>query len=400
LSAVASGRAVVDRLARARDDADERPVHSERTAAVLGMALGVSFATCFVTGLASHFAQHPVSWAPWPARPAGLYRVTQGLHVATGLAAVPLLLAKLWSVFPHLFRWPPVQSVAHAVERLMLVPLVAGSVFLLFSGTANVMHWYPWRFSFPRTHYGMAWVTVGALVTHVAAKRAATAAVLRRRPPADPSPGADEEVAAGGTVMSRRAYLGWTGAAAGLVTLVTVGQTVRPLRRLALLAPRRPDIGPQGLPVNGVPNAAVVAFGASDAYRFRIHGDVATEVVLTLDELRALPRHEAVLPIACVEGWSAEARWAGVPVGELLRRAGVADDEPVHLRFESFQTGTAYRYSEMDDRLARDPDTLIAWELNGDPLHPHHGYPARLIAPNRPGVLQTKWVEAIRVTRS
>jgi DMSO/TMAO reductase YedYZ molybdopterin-dependent catalytic subunit len=44
-----------------------------------------------------------------------------------------------------------------------------------------------------------------------------------------------------------------------------------------------------------------------------------------------------------------------------------------------------------------DRDTLLALELNGEPLHPDHGYPVRLIAPNRPGVLQTKWLTRVRV---
>jgi DMSO/TMAO reductase YedYZ molybdopterin-dependent catalytic subunit len=46
---------------------------------------------------------------------------------------------------------------------------------------------------------------------------------------------------------------------------------------------------------------------------------------------------------------------------------------------------------------AGDGDTLLALFLDGEPLHPDHGYPVRLIGPNRPGVLQTKWVSELRV---
>ena len=47
------------------------------------------------------------------------YRITQGVHVATGTAAIPLLFLKLWSVYPNLFRWPPLTSVqATRLERL------------------------------------------------------------------------------------------------------------------------------------------------------------------------------------------------------------------------------------------------------------------------------------------
>ena len=103
-----------------------QPPALRKTAAVLGIALGISFTVCFCTGLLSHLIQHPPGWFLWPSRPAGFYRITQGLHVATGIAAIPLLLAKLWTVFPRLFLWPPVENVAHALERLSLLPLVGG----------------------------------------------------------------------------------------------------------------------------------------------------------------------------------------------------------------------------------------------------------------------------------
>ena len=57
----------------------------------------------------------------------------------------------------------------------------------------------------------------------------------------------------------------------------------------------------------------------------------------------------------------------------------------------------AYRHSRLNPDHARDPLTLLALELNGEPLHLDHGYPVRLIAPNRPGVEQTKWVTRLVV---
>ena len=68
--------------------------------------MGVAIAVCFVTGLISHFIQHPQPWFYWPTRPVWLYRVTQGLHVISGIAAIPLLVVKLWSVWPKLFERP------------------------------------------------------------------------------------------------------------------------------------------------------------------------------------------------------------------------------------------------------------------------------------------------------
>lgn len=373
------------------------PLHDRRTAAWLGVALGASFAVCFATGLLSHLIQQPPGWFTWPPRPAGLYRVTQGVHVATGIATVPLLLVKLWVVFPSLWTWPPVRNGAHAVERVSLVPLVGGSLFMLFSGVANIARWYPWRFGFTATHYWMAWITMGALVVHVGAKLAVTAETLRAGPlPRDPAAGAvyPESERDGG--LTRRGLLGTAFGASALLTLVTVGQTVRPLDRLGLLAPRRPRVGPQGVPVNkSAVGARVVEAARDPGWRLVVEGRVPERLSLSLDDLRALPQHEAVLPIACVEGWSSTGRWGGVPVRDLLAMAGARPGAKV--RVESLQRRGAYRSSVLEGSQAADGDTLLALDLFGEPLHIDHGFPVRLIAPNRPGVMQTKWVARLVV---
>ncbi len=370
-----------------REDAFPSPVRSERTAAVLGIALGVAFGVCFLTGVLSHLIQHPPQWFVWPSRPVGLYRITQGVHVATGIATIPLLLAKLWAVYPYFWRWPPLEGVAHAVERASLLPLVGGGVFMLFTGLANTYGWYPWGFFFPRAHFWGAWITIGALVVHVGAKAGVTWAALRRRQTGEP------EIAG----LDRRGFLLTVFGAAGLLTLATVGQTVRPLRRISLLAARDPDAGPQGFPVNTSAREARVEDLVGDpGYRLVVEGAVGRRLELSLDDLRAMPQHEAVLPIACVEGWSASARWRGVRLRDVLDAAGAPADAAV--RVESLQPRGVYRTSDVNRPHARDRDTLLALEVNGEPLHPDHGFPCRLIGPNRPGVMQTKWVNRVVVT--
>ena len=94
-------------------------IRGEALTARLGSMLGIAFSLCFVTGYLSHLQYHPLSWFPTPAMPVWGYRLTQGVHVCTGIAAIPLLLAKLWSVIPKLFSWPPLISAAQAIERLL-----------------------------------------------------------------------------------------------------------------------------------------------------------------------------------------------------------------------------------------------------------------------------------------
>lgn len=373
-------------------------LHETRSAAWLGIALGVAFGVCFATGVWSHLAQHPPGWFTYPARPAGLYRITQGAHVITGTAAIPLLLAKLWVVHPHLLAWPPARSLLHAVERLALLPLVGGALFLLLSGTANVAGWYPWTFFFPRAHFWAAWITIGALVVHVGAKAATTREALRRGGPRVAAPGSAPEPAATAPARpaDRRAFLGGVAAASGALVVATAGGTVSPLGGLSVLAQRRPGVGPQGVPVNKTAVAARVLGPARDpGYRLAIEGAVRRPVALSLADLRALPQREATLPIACVEGWSASARWRGVPVRDLLALAGAGPRAEVAV--ESLQPSGLYRSSTLNPAQTADADTLLALALGGEPLHIDHGYPARLVGPNRPGVSQTKWVHRLVV---
>jgi DMSO/TMAO reductase YedYZ molybdopterin-dependent catalytic subunit len=191
--------------------------------------------------------------------------------------------------------------------------------------------------------------------------------------------------------LSRRGFLRVTYATTAAVTVVTVGQTFSPLKDVGLLAPRVPDIGPQGLPVNRTAKDAKVTPEITDAYRLVVDGPQPLE--LTLEELRSMPQHRVDLPIACVEGWSAMASWEGVRVRDLLDLAGVPHD--TRIRVESLEQRGTYRSSVLDRAHARDSLTLLALKVRGQELHPDHGYPARLIAADRPGVLQTKWVSKL-----
>jgi DMSO/TMAO reductase YedYZ molybdopterin-dependent catalytic subunit len=148
-------------------------------------------------------------------------------------------------------------------------------------------------------------------------------------------------------------------------------------------------------------NRSAVAAGVVDVardpdYRLVVEGRVRHPLSLSLAQVRAMPLHDAVLPIACVEGWSASRSWRGVRVRDLLERAGASPDARV--RVHSLQQRLAYASSDLDPAQARDPDTLLALEVAGEPLHLDHGYPVRLIGPNRPGVQQTKWVTRLVVS--
>jgi DMSO/TMAO reductase YedYZ molybdopterin-dependent catalytic subunit len=365
-----------------------------RTAARVGVWLGVTFTVAFLTGLYSHASQLATPPVALPTGPARLYQVTQGLHVAAGTAAVPLLLVKLWSVFPRLFIRPPRPGrvlVLHLVERVSIALLVGASVFQLVTGLANSAQWYPWSFGFVAAHYALAWVAAGSLVVHVAIKLP----VIRRAlaEPVSDAGGPASGSASPGT-PTRRTLLRATWVSAAVAVVATTAADVPGLRRVAVLAVRSGE-GPQGVPVNRTAVAAGVAGLLDDpAWRLRVIGPART-LALSLDDLRAMDQRTAVLPIACVEGWSASGQWSGVSVRDLVVLVGARSDDAVVVR--SMQPRGAWRESRLPANFVQDPESLIALTLAGEPLDPDHGYPCRLIARARPGVLQTKWVHELEV---
>ena len=371
----------------------------------LGLWLGVSFGLCFVTGLISHFLQHPPFFFTWPTRPVSLYRWTQGLHVVTGTAAIPLLGVKLWSVYPKLFARFDLSSVRAAVvtvvERGSIMVLVGASLFQLLTGLFNTAQFYPWAFFFTTAHYAVAWVAIGALLVHIAIKlpvirtalgvpvsSTVDSATLEVTPA--PAPAAEPSGRRGPT---RRTVLRGTWLAAGAAVLATAGGAVPLLRTVSVLATRTGE-GPQGLPINRSAQAAGVQEKATAADWAVVVTGPGGSRSFTLAQLNAMPQTTQTLPIACVEGWSASAEWTGVPVADLV--AAVGGSTGADVRFASFDTGL-YGSSVLPARHARSPLTLLATRLNGEVLTLDHGYPARLIAPSRPGVTQTKWVSTMDV---
>ncbi len=389
------------------------PLRGPWLTAALGSALLVLVTVVAVTGFLSHAAYEPdlrgnrivptdlpLTFFSWPTGPSWLYALTQGLHVNVGLAAVPLLLAKLWSVIPRLFVWPPVASPAQGVERLAIALLVSSAIFEFVTGIMNAQYWYAFGFNFVIAHYYGAVIFVASLVLHLAVKSPVILHAYRTRgwlkPLRDdlahtrPEP-ADEHggltpVDPDPPTMSRRGLFAFVGAGSALLVVANAGQTLGgPLRSLAFLAPRREDF-----PVNKTAaRAGVTPDMVGAAYRLRL----SEEVSLSRDELLAQPQHTARLPIACVEGWTTTQEWTGVPLADLARLAGIERPDGAFVR--SLQPAGILAETSLDRDAVRDPDALLALKVNGADLSMDHGFPARIIVPALPGVHNTKWVGSI-----
>ena len=215
-------------------------LRSAAVAARVGVWVGVCFGICFVTGLISHYAQVDHQVVPFPTQPSWGYQLTQSLHVVSGTAAIPLLLVKLWSVYPLLFQALPRglgASVRTALERGSIAVLVAGSLLELAIGTMNVAHWYAWSFDFRKTHYALAWIVVGALLVHIAVKLP----VIRTALAGDVDATAvDRPEAVEQGAVRRRTLLRttWLAAAVAVVAGSSAAGTAPILNRIAVLSSR------------------------------------------------------------------------------------------------------------------------------------------------------------------
>ncbi|KZS59040.1 molybdopterin-dependent oxidoreductase [Mycobacterium ostraviense] len=403
----------VQRLNRFRS-----PLRGPWLTSVFGLVLLVTLPIVVITGLLSYIAYAPqfgqaipgdVGWLrlpgfAWPTRPSWLYRLTQGVHVGLGLLIIPVVLAKLWSVIPKLFVWPPARSMAQLLERVSLLMLVGGVLFEIVTGVLNIQYDYIFGFSFYTGHYFGAWVFIAGFLMHIALKTPRMITGLRslsmrevlrtnvtdtRPEPPDP----DGLVAADPAepTVSRRGALVLVGSGVLLIAVLTVGQTLGgPARSVALLLPRGRG---RDFPVNKTAAAAGISPDTvGESWRLVLRGGPA-EVVLDRAALAGLPQRTARLPIACVEGWSTVQTWTGVRLADLARMAGVA--APRSARVVSLQRGGAFGVARLQANQISDPDALLALRVNGAELPLDHGYPARIIVPALPGVHNTKWVAAI-----
>jgi DMSO/TMAO reductase YedYZ molybdopterin-dependent catalytic subunit len=402
------------------------PLRGPWLTSVFGLVLLVMLPIVIVTGLLSYIAYEPqlgqaipadVGWLrlpdfSWPTRPSWLYRLTQGLHVGLGLVIIPVVLAKLWSVIPRLFVWPPARSIAQLLERLSVAMLVGGILFEIVTGVLNIQYDYIFGFSFYTAHYFGAWVFIAGFLMHIAVKIPRMVTGLRSTPMrkvlrtslADTQP---EPRDANGLVaaepaeptMSRRGALGLVSAGVALIGVLTAGQTLGGITRAAaLLLPRGRVRSPGDFPINRTAAAAgITPAGTGPQWRLVLRGG-PTEVVLDRATLAGMPQHTAQLPIACVEGWSTLRTWDGVRLADLARLAGVP--APLSAHVTSLERGGAFARATLAANQVVDPDALLALRVDGADLSLDHGFPARVIVPAVPGVHNTKWVTAIDFQRA
>jgi DMSO/TMAO reductase YedYZ molybdopterin-dependent catalytic subunit len=378
-----------------------------------------------LTGLLGHWAFHPELGGNGTVGPGGdipvlfhfpawwpswSYALSQGVHVTVGLMTLPIVLAKLWSVMPKLFRRPAVTSVAGALERISILMLVATMLVEFATGILSAEDYNPYSFSFNTVHYYGAWAFGTLFVLHACIKLPVVRRAYRTRGvltpllddvaktrPEPPDSGGLVPVEPAAPTISRRGLLAMVGGASLSIFAVQAGESIGgPLRGLALLAPRGRvfGTGPNDFPVTQTAASAQITSAMTGAsWRLTVVG--ARTVSFSRQQLLAMTQSTRALTITCTDGWSTTQHWTGVRLAELARLAGAPAGAA--LRAVSLESpGGRFPEARFSHAQFTDPRALLALRVNGVDISPDHGYPARVIVPNVPGELNTKWVRELR----
>jgi DMSO/TMAO reductase YedYZ molybdopterin-dependent catalytic subunit/thiosulfate reductase cytochrome b subunit len=135
--------------------------------------------------------------------------------------------------------------------------------------------------------------------------------------------------------------------------------------------------------------------GAMDAGGWKLEVDKVSEEVfyVSLEEIRALPKTEITYTFKCIEGWDQISHWAGVKFSDFLAHYDLTDE--IKMQYVGFSTPDDTYYVGIDMPSALHPQTLLAYEMNDQPLTAAHGAPLRLIIPVKYGIKNLKRIGSI-----
>lgn len=336
-----------------------------------------------------------------------------------------------WAVFVHyatfhfpiepngFYHYNALQQVAYFVVVFVLAPLAILTGMAMSPAIENRFHWYPQLFGgrqAARTGHFFVLVTfAGFIFIHVALV-AATGLVRNMNH----------------IVLGTDSASDYTGLMIGIAIILFVTALCfvalwiswhRPRsiqraqkainenlwrRTIDTFKPRkyytRKDISPHFWPNGKMPESDVwknLAKNNFKDYKLKIYGLVDNPVELSLDELKALAEEETITMHHCIQGWSGVSQWAGVPLSKIIERVR-PKPEAHRLAFISFGEGL-YGGVYYDTHTIYDcmkPESILAWEMNYEPLPLLYGAPLRLRVENQLGYKMVKWIESIEFIAS
>jgi len=128
-------------------------------------------------------------------------------------------------------------------------------------------------------------------------------------------------------------------------------------------------------------------------WKLQLVKDPGDTVYISIDEIKALPKTEIIFDFKCIEGWSQVTHWAGVKFTDFIKKYGL--DQQSQMNFVGFNTPDKEYYVGIDMKSIVHPQTLLCYEMNGQPLPMNQGFPLRLIIPVKYGVKNIKRIGTI-----
>jgi DMSO/TMAO reductase YedYZ molybdopterin-dependent catalytic subunit len=147
------------------------------------------------------------------------------------------------------------------------------------------------------------------------------------------------------------------------------------------------DIKPKELLVNSFKGTPIIDLGK---YRLIIDGDVNNPLSLSMADIQALPLTSMIIRHVCVEGWAAIVQWGGIRMQEIIALA----QPKANAKYAYFKSADGY-YESWDIASVLHPQTLLAYQKNGEALPAENGAPLRLASPIKLGYKQSKWVTRV-----
>jgi len=162
---------------------------------------------------------------------------------------------------------------------------------------------------------------------------------------------------------------------------------------------QKKDISPYFWPNGKIPSSEEwkkLAANNFKDYKLKIGGLVENPMELSLAELKDLGKEQNITMHHCIQGWSGIAEWGGIPISKIVEMVKPHPSVTI-IAFYSFGEGLYgglyYDTNTLDNCLK--PQSILAWEMNYEPLPLVHGAPIRLRVENQLGYKMVKWISSI-----
>jgi thiosulfate reductase cytochrome b subunit len=330
-----------------------------------------------------------------------------------------------WSYFVHyatfhfppepdtFYRYNPLQQLSYFAVVFGLAPLAIVTGPSMSPALTNRFKWYP-RLPGNRQigrslHFLVMCLFVCFLIVHVALVVLSGFARNMNHIVAGINASYEFGVLLGvagiGVVIAVNAFANWLAWKHPRLVQHMAKAIVTPVMRYFLDHPgpvaefRREDISPFFWANGNVPTCEEwksLAAGEFRDYRLKVHGLVENPVELSLDDLRAMSKQSQITLHHCIQGWSGVAAWGGLHLADLIKlvRPTPTAQAVVFYSFGEGGEGGQF-YDSLSMQNALHPQTILAYEMNFEPLNALHGAPLRLRVENQLGFKMVKWIQAI-----